>query len=283
MLIKLSENSKNQLMTFLKLAGKQQTRFIMHIISDHEINFIISSIGDYSILHLYLSQDQIEIKNAEPVFFEHPFELDIKDVSNILSYSKNKDVTISPEIINNDVEGMNVTIIDPKTNNLEKEIEIPCFIKEQNNRIPKLAFEKFVRLHIPIQTLSEIFNEIKEYNHQIIQLELIEKETKKFMVFSAVDSLNVRKKITLMRPIGEDFILERADLCKCKFTLDYVQRCISSAQASCYDTLRVTFATNTPMIIEYLKELKEGEEQTINNIENLMCYIAPAIEQEQSE
>jgi hypothetical protein len=252
----------------------------MHIQGEEQVSFGIIGIGNAVIVQLVLMKGQVTVEDLQDVFLTHPFELEIADVETMLKHAKGKNVSISPEIINDEVEGMNVTITNTTTNDLEKEIEIPCFIVEQKIQTPKLDTTDYAKFNIPIKSLVDIIGEISEYNNQLLQIAITEKDDKTRLIFNTTDSLNLRKKITLMRIAGEDFEVQQFNEVKCKFQVDLIQFCIKTASASCYDMVQIVIGINKPLIIGYNKQVKEGEQDTIDNIENLNCYIAPAVDQE---
>ena len=262
----LSQTGGNQLITFLKLAVRQQSSIVVKV-KENELVFQYIPVDHVNFVSLTLERDNhVKMTNVEPKFYEKPFELASKDLLKILTNIKKQDLLIHSQT---DKEGtllgFNFVIKKADTEEVVKEIQIG--IQNLSQEIPKdlkmqYPEDREISFDIDIESFLEKLTELKDYEYEAISF-VTDWNTKTLDLLCADDQR--RKKVRMVLHDGTDFNFVRMVDGVSIFTLSYLVTLLVAGPA--YETVRVVFAEDSPLLMKYI-DPEDGRT-------NLSIMIAP--------
>lgn len=268
MQFEIKETSKNQLTTFLKIAIKSQSNVAI-IPTKDSVDFKFMEISGSTAGHLnFTNGNHISIENMVDQMSGKPFEVNIKDMLNILSHVKNQIVEINAQFDKDqELLGLNFAVKNIATGRIDKEIQIPIFSSEQRVNFGKINYsENVVNISMSLHDLIDIIEEAYEYQTEEITISLDNDEQgQRILVFNATEKDNLRKRIKVIKKEGEDFIIlknQNPPNIKGLYDIRLLKNLIQSGAD--YKDAIITFQENAPITINYSNEI----------IPNLMLIIA---------
>lgn len=268
MQFEIKETSKNQLTTFLKIAIKSQSNVAI-IPTKDSVDFKFMEISGSTAGHLnFTNGNHISIENMVEQMSGKPFEVNIKDMLNILSHVKNQIVEINAQFDKDqELLGLNFAVKNIATGRIDKEIQIPIFSSEQRVNFGKINYsENVVNISMSLHDLIDIIEEAYEYQTEEITISLDNDEQgQRILVFNATEKDNLRKRIKVIKKEGEDFMIlknQNPPNIKGLYDIRLLKNLIQSGAD--YKDAIITFQENAPITINYSNEI----------IPNLMLIIA---------
>ena len=280
--IEIYETGRQQIDTFLKIAqGSIVDRFLFHVKDNNHIHMRFMDKSDVSLTTLDLKEDsQFKVIDCEPIFNEKPFALDVKDFTKMISYVKDQNILLSSEVSpDGELQGFNC-LIQNQEGEIEKEIILPCYINEIKQDTPRLNFgDKEVNIQMDNGMLTKLLNEVNQYNSTTLELSTINRDGSYDLIFNATDDHNARKKIKIIKKSNKDYEIVDGKIVdsSAMYSLEIIIALLVTTSA--YNKVNIRYGEQMPIIITYVSEVANKEEETLERTANLSCFLAPKVEQ----